>query len=58
METVNILECAIAILERGMGKTASMLQLKSAGSLAAALKVHVQGLAMTTSDATKLTALV
>merc|ERR1719456_1191866 len=57
-ETIDILERAIAILEREMAKGASMLQLKSAGSLVEALKVLVSGSAMSSADANRLTALV
>merc|ERR1719456_16871 len=57
-ETIDILERAIAILEREMAKGASMLQLKSAGSVVEALKVLVSGSALSSADASRLTALV
>jgi len=57
-ETVDILHRAIQILEREMRGGASMLQLKSANSLAQALSVMVQAAMIGTSDAAKLTAFV
>merc|ERR1719456_1517584 len=57
-ETIDILERAIAILEREMAKGASMLQLKSAGSVVEALKVLVSGASLSSADADRLTALV
>merc|ERR1719456_1558111 len=57
-ETIDVLERAIAILEREMAKGASMLQLKSAGSVVEALKVLVSGSALSSADAGRLTALV
>merc|ERR1719456_299550 len=57
-ETIDILERAIAILEREMSKGASMLQLQSAGNLVEALKVLVSGSALSSADASRLTALV
>merc|ERR1719456_485224 len=57
-ETIDILERAIAILEREMAKGASMLQLRSAGSVVEALKVLVGGSALSAADASRLTALV
>merc|ERR1719456_1095586 len=57
-ETIDILERAIAILEREMAKGASMLQLRSAGSVVEALKVLVSGSALSSADASRLTALV
>merc|ERR1719456_1865306 len=57
-ETIDILERAIAILEREMAKGASMLQLQSAGSVVEALKVLVSGSALSSADASRLTALV
>jgi hypothetical protein len=41
-----------------MAKGASMMQLKNAGSIADALKVLVQGAALNSADASRLTALV
>merc|ERR1719310_2494721 len=58
METVDVIERAIAIIEREMSKTYSMVQLKSAGSIADALKVLVQAEALSAADAGRLTALV
>merc|ERR1719399_2582774 len=58
METVDVIERAIAIIEREMSKTYSMVQLKSAGSIADALKVLVQAEALSGADASRLTALV
>jgi len=57
-ETVDILRRAIQILEREMSKGASMLQLKSADSLAKALSAMVQASMISTSDGAKLTAFV
>jgi len=60
VDTVDTLERAIGILEREMAKTggAALVQLKNAGSIAAAFKVLVQSSEISTSDASKLTALV
>merc|ERR1719310_1080568 len=58
METIDVIERAIAIIEREMSKTYSMVQLKSAGSIADALKVLVQAEALSAADAGRLTALV
>merc|ERR1719456_2162622 len=57
-ETIDVLERAIAILEREMAKHPSMLQLQSAGNVVDALKVLVSGEGMSSADATRLTALV
>merc|ERR1719316_1935343 len=57
-ETIDILERAIAILEREMAKGASMLQLQSAGNVVEALKVIVSGSALSSADTSRLTALV
>merc|ERR1719321_1515795 len=57
-ETIDILERAIAIIEREMAKHPSMLQLRSAGNVVDALKVLVSGEGMSSADATRLTALV
>merc|ERR1719456_666305 len=57
-ETIDVIERAIAILEREMAKGASMLQLQSAGSVVEALKVLVSGSALSSADASRLTALV
>merc|ERR1719311_1057059 len=54
-----MLERATSILEREMAKSgASMLQLKSAKSITDALSVMVQASAMSSADASRLTALV
>jgi len=60
VDTVDTLERAIGILEREMAKTggAALVQLKNAGSIAAAFKALVQSSAISTLDAKKLTALV
>merc|ERR1719321_1070906 len=57
-ETIDILERAIAIIEREMAKHPSMLQLQSAGNVVDALRVLVSGEGMSSADATRLTALV
>merc|ERR1719321_1006275 len=57
-ETIDVLERAIAIIEREMAKHPSMLQLQSAGNVVDALKVLVSGEGMSSADATRLTALV
>merc|ERR1719274_90501 len=49
MKIVDVLERAIAILEREMSKSYTMLQLKSASSIADALKVVVRGLGLNTA---------
>jgi len=56
-DTVETLDKAIAILEREMAKGASMLQLKSAASVADALKTLLAANGMEHDDATKLQAL-
>jgi len=55
---IDMLQRAVAILEKEMGGGASMMQLKSASTLADALTVMVKASAISTDDATKLTALV
>merc|ERR1719502_866099 len=55
-EVIGTLERAISIIEKEMSGGASMMQLKSAGSVAQALNVMVQATAITTADASKLTA--
>jgi len=54
MTTVDMLQRAVGILE----KHASLVQLKNAGSVAQALGALVQASALSTADATQLTALV
>jgi chromosome segregation ATPase len=58
METIDVIERAIGILEREMAKSPALVQLRSAGSLADALKVLVQASAFSAADTKKLTALV
>merc|ERR1719210_933567 len=59
MEIVDTLGRAIGIIEKEMAKGgASMLQLKSASSIAQALGIMVQASMLSTADASKLTALV
>jgi len=55
---IDMLQRAIAILEKEMAGGASMMQLKSAANLEQALAVMVQASAMSSVDASKLTALV
>merc|ERR1719263_323678 len=59
-EVLSMLERATAILTREMAKSggAAMLQLKSATSLTDALSVMVQSAALSSADASRLTALV
>jgi len=58
METVDALERAIAVIERGMKKGASMMQtLKNAGSVTQAIAIMVQASALSSADAGRLTAL-
>merc|ERR1719443_1536873 len=59
MDVIDTLQRAIGILEKEMSKTgsASMMQLKSASSVAQALAVMVEATSLSTADATKLTAL-
>merc|ERR1719337_75708 len=58
-EVISMLERATSILSKEMAKSgASMLQLKSATSVADALKVMVQASVMSSADATRLTAMV
>merc|ERR1719324_908323 len=58
MKIVDVLERAIAILEREMSKSYTMLQVKSAGSVADALKVVVKGFGLSTADEHSLMAFV
>merc|ERR1719498_520800 len=59
METLNTVERAIGILEKELAKSgsASMMQLQSANNVAQALTVMVEAESLSTSDASKLTAL-
>merc|ERR1719236_329006 len=58
VDNVDILERAIGILEREMAKNpaASLVQLQSAGNLVESLKSLVEAHAISTSDASRLTA--
>jgi hypothetical protein len=59
LEVLSMLERATSILSKEMAKSsASMLQLKSAKSLADALNVMVQASVMSSADASRLSALV
>lgn len=57
-EVIDMLERAIAILEKEMAGGASMMQLKSAGNLEQALEVMVKASAISQADSTRLAALV
>jgi len=57
-QVVNSLERAISIITKEAGSSASMLQVKSASSVTEALSVLVQAAAVSTDDASKITALV
>jgi predicted nucleic acid-binding Zn-ribbon protein len=58
-EVIDSLERAVSILTKEMAKAgASMIQIKSADSVAQAFSAMVQASAMSTDDASKLTALV
>jgi len=57
-QVIDMLQRAVAILEKEMGGGASMMQLKSASSLEQALSIMVSASAISSADATKLTALV
>merc|ERR1719331_2376369 len=50
MKIIDVLERAIAILEREMSKSYTMLQVKSASSIADALKVVVKGFDLSAAD--------
>merc|ERR1719199_545462 len=56
-EVIGTLERAISVIEKEMKGGASMMQLKSAGTVAQALSVMVQATSLSTADASKLTAL-
>jgi chromosome segregation ATPase len=59
LEVISMLERATSILSKEMAKSgAAMLQLKSASSLSEALSVMVQASALSSADASRLTALV
>jgi len=57
-EVIDMLERAIAILEREMSGGASMMQLRNAGSLEQALAVMVKASAISQADSSQLAALV
>merc|ERR1719199_2363082 len=56
-EVIGTLERAISIIEKEMGGGASMMQLKSASSVAQALAVMVEATSLSSADASKLSAL-
>jgi len=58
VETVDILERAIGIIEKEMNGGASMMQLKKAGTITEVLGWMVQAQSLSGSDAHKLTALI
>merc|ERR1719352_463124 len=58
VETVDILERAIGIIEKEMNGGASMMQLKKAGTVTQVLGMMVQAQSLSGSDARKLTALI
>ena len=58
VETVDILERAIGIIEKEMNGGASMMQLKKAGTVTEVLGWMVQAQSLSGSDAHKLTALI
>jgi len=57
-QVVDMLQRAVSILEKEMAGGASMMQLKTASSLAQALEIMVKASAISSADATKLSALV
>jgi len=57
-EVVDMLQKAVSILEKEMAGGASMMQLKSASNLAQVLATMVKASAISSADATKLSALV
>merc|ERR1719503_363413 len=57
-ETIDTIHRAITILERELNNGASLMQLRSAGSVEQALAVLVQASAFSSADASRLTALV
>merc|ERR1719506_653054 len=58
MEVIDMLQRAVAILEKEMGGGASMMQLKTASNLEQALAAMVQASAISTADASKLSSFV
>jgi len=57
-EVIGTLERAISIIEKEMGGGASMVQLKSASSVAQALTIMVQATSISSADGSKLAAFV
>merc|ERR1719506_1686240 len=57
-EVIDMLQRAVAILEKEMGGGASMMQIKTASTLEQALAAMVQASEISTADASKLTAFV
>jgi len=58
VETIDIVERAVGIIEKEMSGGASMMQLKKAGSVVEALSAMVKAQGLTAADGKKLTALV
>merc|ERR1719506_2470278 len=58
MEVIDMLQRAVAILEKEMGGGASMMQLKTASNLEQALEAMVRASAISTADASKLSSFV
>jgi chromosome segregation ATPase len=57
-EVIDMLQRAVAILEKEMGGGASMMQIKTASNLEQALAAMVQASAISSADATKLSSFV
>merc|ERR1719506_1705773 len=57
-EVIDMLQRAVAILEKEMGGGASMMQIKTASNLEQALEAMVQASAISTADASKLSSFV
>jgi len=57
-EVVDMIQRAVAILEKEMGGGASMMQIKTASNVEQALAAMVQASAISTADASKLTSFV
>merc|ERR1719305_744732 len=57
VEVIDMLERAIAILEKEMSKSASMLQMKRANNVAQALSIMVDAAVFSAADASHLTSL-
>jgi DNA repair exonuclease SbcCD ATPase subunit len=58
VETIDIVERAVGIIEKEMNGGASMMQLKKAGSVVEALSAMVKAQGLTAADGKRLTALV